>query len=77
MPESKRGKSPIERAAELPPEAPLILGVDDEKAASTTRAGSVEVDEFEDGLRDPRPKELLRAAKNYGNRLQSEGRIVK
>jgi hypothetical protein len=68
----------IRLAASLPPEAPHILGVaeSDDASGSTEAAVVIDIDEFEDALRDPKWQAFLSEAVAYRQKLRDEGRIV-
>jgi hypothetical protein len=70
-------KSHLQRAASLPSDAPHVLEVDNSIKVPESGAARIGIDEFEDALRDPKRKDFIGEAKEYGRQLESEGRIIK
>ncbi len=67
--------SHFDRAALLPRDAPHILSVDESVPMSAEEAACViDIDNFEDALRDPKVQAFTREAIAYGKQLRAEGR---
>ncbi|MBA2531483.1 MAG: hypothetical protein H0V23_05165 [Nocardioidaceae bacterium] len=76
---SRDGESPersaLQEAASRKQGEPHILGVEGEAPAETTAPLQIDVDEFEEALRDPERQGFLREAHHaYAARLQAEQR---
>ena len=64
-------------AASLPPEAPHILSVADEEIAPVPErevVAEIDIDEYEDALRDPEWHAIMRHAIGSRDNLRKEGR---
>lgn len=67
--------SNLDRAASLPVDAPHILEVDDSVPVNSEAASCViDVDEFEDALRDPEVATFAAKAIAYRRQVEAEGR---
>ena len=78
MPNHEVPKSIFQRAAELPPGAPHILGIDQTAAESDHNVGAlvvIDIDQFEEDLRDRDWQDFLRRAHAHYKELDARGRI--